>query len=139
MYIKYKFVTGEKVYVEVVDIKIYEYHIENYWQEDWRERKNDKESSFEEIYSMYERCGLPQELQEQSSEDSYITRCQYEKLYKAINLLPKTQRRRIILKYFHNLTIKEIAELEKISPQTVKEGLSKAKSQIKKYVEKFFE
>ena len=53
---------GTIIEVEV-NISIYNFDKENYWQEDWRDRKSKQESSLEEIYSYYEKGGIPPELQ----------------------------------------------------------------------------
>ena len=45
---------GTIIEVEV-NISIYNFDKENYWQEDWRDRKSKQESSLEEMYSYYER------------------------------------------------------------------------------------
>ena len=68
---------GTIIEVEV-NISIYNFDKENYWQEDWRDRKSKQESSLEEIYSYYEKGGIPPELQEESTELTYIRNFEYE-------------------------------------------------------------
>ena len=75
---------GTIIEVEV-NISIYNFDKENYWQEDWRDRKSKQESSLEEMYSYYEKGGIPPELQEESTELTYIRNFEYEELHKAIN------------------------------------------------------
>jgi RNA polymerase sigma-70 factor (ECF subfamily) len=63
---------------------------------------------------------------------------QFEDLYQAIQSLKDLYRIPIILKYLHDLTEKEIAEVLDTNINTVKSRLFKAKSQLKealKYIE----
>lgn len=128
---------GTIIEVEV-NINVYNYDKENYWQEDWRNRKSKQEDSFEELCSYYEKNGLLLELQEESSEDIYLKNFEYEQLYKAIDKLPKNQRRRIILKYFHGLSIQQISTVENVNRKNIEKSLIKAEESIRKYVERFF-
>ena len=128
---------GTIIEVEV-NINIYNYDKENYWQEDWRERKSKQEDSYESLCAYCEKNGLPLELQEKSSEDTYLKNFEYEQLYKAIDKLPKTQRRRIILKYFHGLSIQQISTVENVNRKNIEKSLIKAEESIRKYVERFF-
>lgn len=114
-----------------VNINIYNFDKENYWQEDWRNRKSKQEDSFEELCSYYEKNGLLLELQEESSEDTYLKNFEYEQLYKAIDKLPKTQRRRIILRYFYGLTLKQISEIENVKIQVIDHSIKKAMTKLK--------
>lgn len=79
----------------------------------------------------YQKNGLPPELQEESSELKYIRNYEYEELHRAINKLPKAQRRRIILRYFHGLTLRQISELEGITKMAVKISLDKAITKLR--------
>lgn len=129
---------GTVIEVEV-NINIYNFDKENYWQEDWRNRKSKQENSIEEMYSYYEKCGTPHELQEESTELTYIRNSEYQELHQAINKLPKTQKRRIILRYFHGMTLQQIADIENVKVQVVDRSIKKAITNLKKYVEHFFE
>lgn len=54
-----------------------------------------------------------------SVEEAVYRRMQYERLYQAIDRLPKTQRRRLILYYFYDFTYEKIAEIEGCSVHSV--------------------
>lgn len=58
---------------------------------------------------------------------------EYE-LKKAINNLTETQKRRIKMYYFENLTLQEIATIEKCSIKNVFKSLEQAREKIKKYL-----
>ena len=66
------------------------------------------------MYSYYEKGGIPHRLQEKSTELTYIRNSEYQELHQAINKLPKTQKRRIILRYFHGMTLQQIADIENV-------------------------
>ena len=129
--IKTKNYDGTIIEVEV-NINVYNYDKENYWQEDWRARKSKQEYSYESVCSYYEKNGLPLELQEESSEDTYLRNFEYEQLYKAIDSLPSAQRRRVILRYFHGLTLQQIADVEHVSLNAVEISVKNAQKRIKK-------
>lgn len=103
---------GTIIKVEV-SVNVYNFDKENNWQEDWRSRKSKREDSYDEVLKIYEKTGLPLELQEVSSEIKYIRGYEYKQLHKAIGKLPKVQRRRLILRYFYNLSIQQISSAEK--------------------------
>ena len=67
---------GTVIEVEV-NINIYNFDKENYWQEDWRNRKSKQENSIEEMYIYYEKGGIPHGLQEESTKLSYIRNFEY--------------------------------------------------------------
>lgn len=129
---------GTVIEVEV-NINIYKFDKENYWQEDWRNRKSKQENSIEEMYSYYEKCGLPHELQEESTELTYIRNSEYQELHQAINKLPKTQKRRIILRYFHGMTLQQIADLEKVNINAIRKSIDSALYKLKKLSNDFFD
>ena len=56
----------------------------------------------------------------------------YEALHNAINKLPETQRRRLILYYFNGLTYSQIAEMEGCKYQTVQDSIYAALNNLKK-------
>lgn len=82
--------------------------------------------------------GLPLELQEVSSETKYIRGYEYEQLHKAIDKLPKVQRKRLMLRYFYNLSLQQISSAEKVSKKVIERSLRKAEENLKKIVERFF-
>lgn len=84
------------------------------------------------MYRYYEKGGIPPELQEESTELTYIRNFEYEELHKAINKLPDVQRRRIILRYFYNLTLQQIANIENVNKMSVKNSLDVAIKKLRK-------
>lgn len=60
---------------------------------------------------------------------------QYEQLHQAIDLLPKVQRRRLILYYFYDFTYEKIAEIEGCSIMPVKRSIDRALEKIKSFFE----
>ena len=70
-----------------------------------------------------------------SVEEAVYRRMQYERLYQAIDRLPKAQRRRLILYYFYDFTYEKIAEIEGCSIMPVKRSIDRALEKIKKFFE----
>ena len=56
-----------------------------------------------------------------------------EELHKAITQLPDTQRRRLVLYYFQQLTYEQIAEVEGCRYQSVQESILSAIEKLRKY------
>lgn len=67
-----------------------------------------------------------------SVEDIIIERLERQSLYKAIIQLPETQKRRIIMYYFKELTQSEIAKIEKASIRAIQYSLKRALINLKK-------
>lgn len=80
--------------------------------------------------TLYNRAAMLPE----SVEDAVFRSLQYEALHKAINQLPETQRRRLILYYFAGLTYAQIAEKEGCKYQTVQESIYTALKNLKKFL-----
>lgn len=57
----------------------------------------------------------------------------YEELHKAIARLPDTQRRRLVLYYFQQLTYEQIAEMEGSRYQSVQESILSAIKKLRKF------
>lgn len=81
----------------------------------------------------------------QSTEDSYFEGIEEEKINtqrktllslakQAINSLSDIQRRRFILHAVHQLSYREIAQVEGVSPQSVHRSIQEAKAKIKKTI-----
>lgn len=70
---------------------------------------------------------LPQAL-----EDEVYQAIRHEQLRRAIELLPKVQRRRLILYYFYDFTYEKIAEIEGCSVHSVFVAIERAKEKLKK-------
>ena len=68
----------------------------------------------------------------ESVEDAVLRNMRYEALHNAINKLPETQRRRLILYYFNGLTYSQIAEMEGCKYQTVQDSIYAALNNLKK-------
>ena len=59
-------------------------------------------------------------------EDTAWLRICNERLYHAIAALPETQRRRLVMYYFYDLTYEQIAELERCTPMPIKRSIDRA-------------
>lgn len=73
------------------------------------------------------RATMPQEL----VEETVAQQIEVEALYRAIAQLPETQRRRLVLYYFGELTYSQIAELEGCTIMPVKRSIDKAIEKLK--------
>jgi len=78
--------------------------------------------------SLYDRAATIPE----SVEETVFRNLRYEALYKAMEQLPETQRRRLILYYFMGFTYAQIAEKEGCKYQTVQESIYAALKKLKK-------
>ena len=75
---------------------------------------------------------LPTEL-----EEDVLTCIRDDALHKAIMKLPKTQRRRLTLRYFFDLTYDQIAQREGCSYQAVQDSIQEAKKFLKNFLKNF--
>lgn len=71
---------------------------------------------------------------EKSVEKNIIKNFENNKLYQAINLLPKNQKERIILYYFKNKSKKEIAKIDNCSIRAVQYSIDIGIKNLKKYI-----
>ncbi len=78
--------------------------------------------------SLYDRAAMLPE----SVEETVFRNLRYEALYKAMEQLPETQRRRLVLYYFAGLTYAQIADKEGCKYQTVQESIYAALKKLKK-------
>ena len=78
--------------------------------------------------SLYDRAAMLPE----SVEETVFRNLRYESLYKAMEQLPETQRRRLVLYYFKGLTYAQIADKEGCKYQTVQESIYAALKKLKK-------
>lgn len=69
-----------------------------------------------------------------SVEETVYRAIQYEQLHQAIDQLPKTQRRRLLLYYFYDFTYEKIAEIEGCSAHSVFVAIERAKEKIKYFL-----
>ena len=70
-------------------------------------------------------------------EDNYIRKSTFEDLNKAIDMLPKVQRRRIKKYYFEELTLKEIAKEENCTKMAIKFSIDNAIKNLFKILKKY--
>ena len=93
-----------------------------------------------EVDRHYEHADLTEtEIERRSShpaeslEDTVVRQILNEELHKAIAQLPDTQRRRLVLYYFQQLTYEQIAEMEGCRYQSVQESILSAIEKRRKY------
>lgn len=70
---------------------------------------------------------------QESTEESALTSIENELLHKAIAGLPETQRRRLMLYYFGELTYEQLATMEGCTFQAVAKSVNAAEKTIKKF------
>ena len=106
---------------------------------DYIEENLDKEISYDEAAHIA--CCSTYYFQRIFSEESLeetVSRCiEYELLHKAISKLPETQRRRLLLYFFGELSYEQIAKLEGCTKMAVKGSVDIALKKLKKLFEKF--
>ena len=71
---------------------------------------------------------------EKCIEDDILENIEKERLYNAVLLLPKPQKRRIYLHYFCELTYREIAKTEKCSIRAIQYSLRNALKNLKNFL-----
>lgn len=71
---------------------------------------------------------------EESLEETVSRSMEYEQLHKAISKLPETQRRRLLLYFFRELTYEQIAELEGCKYQAIQSSIYAAIKTLKKFL-----
>ncbi len=69
-----------------------------------------------------------------SVEETALRDFQYDMLYRAIDELSDTQRKRILLYYFEDLTYEQIAKIEGCSVHSIFISIERAKEKIKKFL-----
>ena len=67
-------------------------------------------------------------------EDVVIKSLENEKLYKAILKKPELQKRRLLMFYFKNLALKEIAKKEKVSIRAIQYSIHNALKNLKNFL-----
>ena len=70
----------------------------------------------------------------ESLEESVSRSIEYELLHKAISKLPETQRRRLLLHFFGEMTYEQIARLEDCKYQAIQSSIYAAIKTLKKYL-----
>lgn len=81
--------------------------------------------------SLYDRAAILPE----SVEETVFRNLRYEALHKAMEQLPETQRRRLVLYYFKGLTYAQIADKEGCTFQAVGKSIGAAEKRLKKILE----
>lgn len=72
----------------------------------------------------------------QSVEETVIKNIEKEKINKALQTLTETQYRRIDLHIINNITIRDVAKLEKVQKRQIEKSLQLGLKKIKKFFEK---
>lgn len=125
-------IDGTTTYIEI-NINVYNDYQRSIWREEYQDKRSDKEIRYDSLNEKF----IPYELHIPSSEELYFKKLKYETLYKVIEQLPKIQKRRLVLKYFHDLTTAQIATVENASIQVIERSLKKAKNNVEKFFKNF--
>lgn len=83
--------------------------------------------------TLYQRASSAPE----STEESALASIENELLHRAIAKLPETQRRRLLLYYFVDLTYEQIAAMEECTKMPVKRSIDRAEEKIRQELNKF--
>ncbi|MDR1628314.1 MAG: sigma-70 family RNA polymerase sigma factor [Oscillospiraceae bacterium] len=112
---------------------------ENY--QNYKKRKHSDnrkfEISLEEILERQNNQKPDEVLICESAENAHFHELSNEMPQKVLGKLSEKQRRRVILKFFENLTFEEIAKIENISFYSAKESIEAAVKKLNKILEKF--
>jgi len=96
----------------------------------WKSSNNDKKvTPVEDIFE-----------QSETKADNYfdiVKKEEYEELYRSINLLDKKSKTTVILFYFNDFSIKEIAKIMGCLQGTVKSRLFNSRKKLKKFLDDF--
>lgn len=138
---KIKTVNNDGTITEIeVDFDVWQFDKDDYWKQDYQKQKTKKhENSYEEMRRIHEevyKSSLSEELKVNSSEDEYIKKYENEVLYQAIKKLPQKQKQRIILRFFYNLKISEIANIENCTERAIYIGISNSIQFLKDFLQK---
>lgn len=72
-----------------------------------------------------------EDAKEISAHDRADSSFAYQELYEALNKIPVKERMSVLLFYMQGYSIKEIAEIEEISPDAVKQHLSRGRKHLR--------
>lgn len=72
---------------------------------------------------------------EESPDDIVMLKLEYEYLHEAVEHLPETLRKRVILFYFEGFTYEQISVMEGCSNQAVQKSVRQALEKLKSYME----
>lgn len=70
----------------------------------------------------------------ESVEDEVLKQIEYNELKLGILKLSEVQRRRLVLYFFYNLTLREIADIDNCSPRAVKDSIDISLQKLKKFI-----
>lgn len=92
-------------------------------------------------YSLDRDDGLENEISDvaPSPEEIVIHREEQGMLHAALMSLPAVQRRRVMLRFMHNLSIARIAKIEGVSWTTVNRSIDRAMKKIRRHIKEYFE
>lgn len=71
---------------------------------------------------------------QEDTESLVIKMGEYQQLYSAIDKLPEVGRRRLLLHYVHNLTHRQIAELEGVNQSAIGQSIKRAITELQKHL-----
>ena len=71
---------------------------------------------------------------QEDTADHVIRMDSYNRLYAAINKLSDVQRRRLVLHYFHNLTHRQIADMDGVNHTAVGQAIRRSISNLRRYL-----
>ena len=74
-------------------------------------------------------------FQNESPDDIVMLKLEYEYLHEAVEHLPETLRKRVILFYFEGFTYEQISVMEGCSNQAVQKSVRQALEKLKSYME----
>jgi RNA polymerase sigma factor (sigma-70 family) len=139
---KIKTVNNDGSIAEIeVSFEIWEFDKNDFWQNDWQERKRAKENSIEEMFEHNKQICRHEMIDTalvcESAESEYFRRYLFQKLYKALEKLPEKQRKRLIFYFFDNLNFSQIAKIENCSKSSAKTLIYRALQNLREILEKF--
>ncbi|MDR1364059.1 MAG: hypothetical protein LBJ32_00260, partial [Oscillospiraceae bacterium] len=140
---------GSIIDVEV-NFEIYKFEVDDFWKNDWQERKRKKELSLDDLgqvvggLNTFDKFGgrnVSNEalsfLTSKSAEDKAFDKLENEELEKVIGGLSEKQKRRIEMRFFGNMTFEEIAKIEKTATIPVYKSIKLALKILKKILENY--
>ena len=77
-----------------------------------------------------------EEIKEYSSDEKADKKFEYEPLYKALQALPPKERSAVTLYYLENFSTKEIASIQEISEEGVRQALSRGRKHLRQIIER---
>ena len=130
-----------------VSLKVWKFDKDDFCKQDWQKEKDaGRVYSYDEICCQKESghiSKLPKNFGDISAENEYIQAFNHnehknliQKLHKALNQLSDKQRKRIILRFFRDVTISRIAKTEKSTERTIYLTISSAINRLDEILSK---